>query len=87
MKIGVPKETFPGERRVALVPAVLPALKKLGIDVVVEQGAGAEAGFPDASYASAGATVATRADVFQCEIVAQVRAPVRIQPREPPTSR
>ena len=75
MKIGVPKETFPGERRVALVPVVLPALKKLGVDVVVEHGAGDEAGFPDASFVAAGATVASRADVFQCEIIAQVRAP------------
>ena len=75
MKIGVPKETFPGERRVALVPVVLPALKKLGVDVVVEHGAGDEAGFPDASFVAAGATVGSRADVFQCEIIAQVRAP------------
>jgi len=75
MKIGVPKETFPGERRVAIVPAVLPALKKLGIDVVIESGAGGDAGFPDASYSSAGASVGSRNDAFQCEIVAQVRAP------------
>jgi proton-translocating NAD(P)+ transhydrogenase subunit alpha len=75
MKIGVPKETFPGERRVAIVPAVLPALKKLGIDVVIESGAGVDAGFPDAGYSSAGASVGARSDVFQCEIVAQVRAP------------
>jgi NAD(P) transhydrogenase subunit alpha len=75
MKIGVPKETFPGERRVAIVPAVLPALKKLGIDVVIESGAGVDAGFPDASYSSAGASVGSRNDVFQSEIVAQVRSP------------
>jgi NAD(P) transhydrogenase subunit alpha len=75
MKIGVPKETFPGERRVAIVPAVLPALKKLGIDVVIESGAGGDAGFPDASYLAAGASVGSRHDAFQNEIVAQVRAP------------
>src|SRR4029450_10644768 len=75
MKIGVPKETFPGERRVAIVPAVLPALKKLGIDVVIESGAGGDAGFPDARYSSAGASVGSRNDVFQSDIVAQVRSP------------
>src|SRR4030095_13718566 len=75
MKIGVPKETFPGERRVAIVPAVLPALKKLGIDVVIESGAGVDAGFPDAGYSSAGASARGSSVVFQCEIVAQVRAP------------
>jgi NAD(P) transhydrogenase subunit alpha len=74
MKLGVPQETFPGERRVAIVPGVLPALKKLGVDVVVEHGAGAAAGFPDESYRE-GATIGTRADVFAADIVAQVRTP------------
>jgi NAD(P) transhydrogenase subunit alpha len=49
MKIGVPKETFPGERRVALVPGVLATLGKLGLTAVVERGAGEAAGFPDAA--------------------------------------
>lgn len=75
MKVGVPKETFPGERRVAIVPGVIPNLTKLGIDVVVEAGAGSEAGFPDAAYVAQKATTGTRADVFQCDIVAQVRTP------------
>ena len=44
MIVGVPRESFPGERRVALVPAVLPTLAKAGLDVVVEAGAGAAAG-------------------------------------------
>jgi len=72
MKLGVPREMFPGERRVAIVPAVVPALKKLGIDVVIERGAGEAAGFPDAAYADQ-ATIGSRADVFQSEIVAAVR--------------
>src|SRR5215467_3119014 len=59
MKLGVPKETFPGEHRVAIVPPVLPALKKLGIDVVIERGAGEAAGFPDSAYAD---TAAYKAD-------------------------
>ena len=65
MIVGVPKETFPGERRVALIPASVPALVKTKIDVHVEAGAGASAGFPDAEYASKGAkVVSSRAEVF-----------------------
>jgi len=75
MKLGVPKETFPGEDRVAIVPAVLSGLKKLGLDVVVEHDAGAAAGFPDASYTEQQAVVGTRADAFSADILAQVRAP------------
>ena len=74
MKLGVPKETYPRERRIAIVPAVLPALKKLGIDVVVERGAGEEAGFPDSAFGDQ-VTLADRAEVFQADILAQVRAP------------
>ena len=50
MIVGVPRETFPGERRVALVPAVIPNLAKAGLEVVVEPGAGFEAGYPDAEF-------------------------------------
>ena len=76
MIIGVPKETFPGERRVALVPSVVPALLKAGLQVMVERGAGDAAGFPDAAYVEKGATlVASRAELFgAADIVAQVRA-------------
>ena len=52
VSIGVPRETFAGERRVALVPRACDALGKLGASVVVEQSAGAEAGFLDEQYAS-----------------------------------
>jgi NAD(P) transhydrogenase subunit alpha len=74
MIVGVPRETFPGERRVALVPAVVPTLKKVGIDVIVEAGAGIEAGYPDASYVEKGAkVVSSRSEVFGlAEIVVQV---------------
>lgn len=75
MRLGVPRETFPGERRVAIVPAVIAAFTKLGVDVVVESGAGAEAGFPDAAYTDQKAAIGSRTDVFQCDIVAQVRTP------------
>jgi NAD(P) transhydrogenase subunit alpha len=74
MIIGVPREIYPGERRVAVVPAVIPGLVKVGLGVVVEAGAGAQAGYPDADYASRGATVAPdRAEVFRtADVVVQV---------------
>jgi len=74
MIVGVPRENFPGERRVALVPAVLPSLAKAGMEVVVEAGAGAEAGYTDAEYAAKGAKVLPeRSEVFRVsDIVVQV---------------
>src|SRR5712691_6367758 len=74
MIVGVPRETFPGERRVALVPAVIPTLVKAGLQVVVEAGAGVEAGYPDADYAAKGAKIlADRAEVFRAaDILTQV---------------
>ena len=74
MIVGVPKESYPGERRVALVPVVIPNLTKAGLQVVVEAGAGAQAGYTDAAYAEKGAKiVADRASVFsQADIVVQV---------------
>ena len=50
MIVGVPKEIYPGERRVALVPVVVPNLIKAGFEVLVLAGAGVEAGYPDALY-------------------------------------
>ncbi|MCU0959494.1 MAG: Re/Si-specific NAD(P)(+) transhydrogenase subunit alpha [Pirellulaceae bacterium] len=74
MKVAVLKETFPNERRVALVPANIPALAKAGLEVVVEQGAGAAAGFLDDQYVAKGARiVADRGELFQADIVLQVR--------------
>jgi NAD(P) transhydrogenase subunit alpha len=64
MKAGVLKETWPGETRVALVPGVVPALVKAGIEVVVESGAGDAAGFPDTRFAEKGAGLATRDQVL-----------------------
>jgi len=73
MIVGVPKESYPGERRVALVPAVMPALKKAGLDVLVQAGAGQPAGYLDAEYVEKGARLAKdRAEVFAtADIVAQ----------------
>ena len=74
MIVGVPKEIFPGERRVALVPLVVPVLAKAGLEVAIETGAGAEAGYPDADFAAKGAKiVASRAEVFgAADIIVQV---------------
>jgi NAD(P) transhydrogenase subunit alpha len=58
-----------------MVPAVIPLLSKLGIDVIVEHDAGAEAGFPDAGYLEQKAAIGSRADVFSADIVAMVRTP------------
>ena len=55
MVIGVPRETFPGERRVALVPAVIPSLTKAGFQVSIEAGAGSAAGYLDSDYTAKGA--------------------------------
>ena len=74
MIIGVPKESFPGERRVAMVPSVVPSLTKAGFEVAIEAGAGVGAGYLDEDYAGKGAKVlASRAEVFAtADVVAQV---------------
>ncbi|MCO6458281.1 MAG: Re/Si-specific NAD(P)(+) transhydrogenase subunit alpha [Pirellulaceae bacterium] len=74
MKLAVLKETCPGERRVALIPANLHHLAKLGIEVAIESGAGQAAGFPDQRYVEKGATVmAQRPELFSADIVLQIR--------------
>jgi H+-translocating NAD(P) transhydrogenase subunit alpha len=74
MILGVPRESYPGERRVALVPAVIPNLTKAGFEVVIEAGAGAQAGYPDDEYAAKGARILPeREEVFRvADIVVQV---------------
>jgi NAD(P) transhydrogenase subunit alpha len=75
MKVGIPKETWPGETRVAVVPAAVAGLVKSGLEVAVELGAGAAAGFTDEAYRAQGASVISRADVFGgSDILLQVRA-------------
>lgn len=74
MIAGVPKESFPQEQRVSIVPGSLSALKKIGVEVLVESGAGYLAGYTDAEYSEKGAEVVSRADVFsRSDIVLQVR--------------
>ena len=75
MIVGVPAETAPGERRVALVPEAVKTLTAGGFQVVVQSGAGNAAGFDDAAYTAAGARVADRAAVFAADVVVKVQAP------------
>jgi NAD(P) transhydrogenase subunit alpha len=72
--VGAPKEIYPGERRVALTPAVVPLLAKAGLEMAIEQGAGTSAGYSDAQYQEKGAKVLPdRASVFaQANIIVQV---------------
>jgi proton-translocating NAD(P)+ transhydrogenase subunit alpha len=72
--VGVPKESYPGERRVALVPKAVPNLVKAGLQVVLETGAGVDAGYPDTQYAEKGVKILPdRASVFAAaDIVLQV---------------
>jgi NAD(P) transhydrogenase subunit alpha len=76
LTVGVPKETYPGETRVAIVPATISALVTAGLTVKVESGAGLAAGFPDADYvAKGGQIVAGRDELFaQSQIILQVRS-------------
>lgn len=75
MRIGVPKESRPGERLVAATPATVAQLAKLGYEVVVERGAGAGASYPDAAYTEAGAALSDAAEVWASDVVAAVNAP------------
>ena len=72
MRIGVVRETVPGERRVALVPETVGRLTKSGNEVIVERGAGEASSFPDRMYTDAGATIG---DAFSCELVLKVAKP------------
>lgn len=75
LKVGVPKENFPNERRVALSPAAVQTLTKAGFNVVVERNAGSEAKFSDAEYEASGASIRDRGEAFGADIVLKVRAP------------
>src|SRR5918998_2085103 len=72
MKVGVPRETAPGERRVALVPEAVGKLTQSGFDVIVEPGAGTAAAFTDEAFRDAGAELG---DAWSADLVAKVRKP------------
>lgn len=75
MIIGVAAESVSGEQRVALTPAVVPILTKLGVEVLIEPGAGAAAGFPDDAYSEQGARIAANRDevLSSADVLARVR--------------
>src|SRR6266576_3051540 len=73
MKVGVPRETTAGERRVALVPETVKRLVGRGFEVAIERGAGDAASFPDRDYEQAGATLVD--DAYSAEAVVKVQAP------------
>lgn len=75
MRIGIPRETRAGERLVAATPTTVAQLAKLGYDVVIEAGAGAQASFPDDAYREAGATVSTATEAWSSDVVTCVNAP------------
>ena len=79
LSVGVPKEIFPNERRVALTPANAALLRKKGFkQVLIERGAGAEAQFTDAAYEAAGATLVSRDELFTgSDITLKVRPPLK----------
>ncbi|HXW08952.1 MAG TPA: Re/Si-specific NAD(P)(+) transhydrogenase subunit alpha [Vicinamibacterales bacterium] len=75
MRVGIPGETWPGETRVAVIPAGAATLKKAGLEVAVEGGAGVAAGFPDAQYEKQGALILSRGELLRtADILLQVRA-------------
>ena len=89
MRIGVPRETSAGERRVALAPESVGRLVKSGIEVVVERGAGVPANFPDDLYSKAGAAVAEAGAAWSAGVVVKVQKPTPAEARlrQAPSSR
>ena len=76
MKVGVARESAPGERRVALVPEALGKLTAAGLEILVEHDAGSGAAIPDSAYADAGATIVSTADLYgQSDVVLRVQKP------------
>ncbi len=80
MKVGVARETAPGERRVALVPEVLGKLKTAGLEILVERGAGAGAAIPDQAYIDAGASVVSTDELYaQSDAILRVQKPAEAE--------
>jgi len=71
--VGVPRETFPGETRIALVPQCVPVLQGVGIEVSIETGAGDASGYRDSAFVEHGAAIASRDEVFGADLLLQVR--------------
>ncbi len=81
MKVGIPKELLPGERRAAAAPDTVVKLVKMGFEVVVERGLGAGARFEDSAYQKAGATLVDAAAAWSADIVLKIHAPRELEDR------
>ncbi|OIR22844.1 MAG: hypothetical protein BET99_03375 [Marine Group III euryarchaeote CG-Epi2] len=75
MRIGVPKETADNETRVAIVPVSIPKLKKLGFDVIIQEGAGKLSGYSDSEYTEKGAQIGKLDEVMSNELIASINIP------------
>ncbi len=75
MKIGIPKETLAGEKRLAASPKSVQALSKMGFEIMIESGAGEYANFNDNSFTDAGATIVDSAQAWQADLVLKLNAP------------
>ena len=75
MRIGVPKETANNETRVAIVPVSIPKLKKLGFDVIIQEGAGKLSGYSDSEYTEKGAQIGKLDEVMSNELIASINIP------------
>jgi NAD(P) transhydrogenase subunit alpha len=81
LRVGIPKETAPDERRVAAVPDTVRKITEKGADVLVEAGAGGDASYPDAAYEAAGARIAPVDEVWSADVVLKVAAPATAEAR------
>src|SRR5699024_4796217 len=81
VKVGVPRETSPGEKRVALAPSVVPRLAKLGVDILVEKGAGEGTRIPDSAYEGVTLVDDSRTLYRDCDIILKVQSPSQEQIR------
>ncbi len=75
MRIGVPKETAKNETRVAIVPVSIPKLKKLGFEVIIQEGAGKLSGYSDSEYTEKGAHIGKLDEVMSTELIASINVP------------
>ena len=75
MRIGIPKETIKNENRVAITPMSLPKLKKLGFEVIVQEGAGELSGYSDSYYENKGAKIGNINEVMSSELIASINVP------------
>jgi NAD(P) transhydrogenase subunit alpha len=83
MRIGVPKESVEGEKRVALIPATVESLAAEQLAVTIESGAGEAAGHPDFEYEDAGASIGSADDAWAADIVLRVATPTTEEIRSP----